>query len=319
MPPLRIHTLQAFSAVANGGNGAGVVLNAPDLLAAEYTAIAQAVGFSETAFVLPSKRADVRVRFFTPAGEVDFCGHATVATFALLFQQGILKPGTYTQETLAGVLNVRILPDGYIWMDQQQPSYGPILPPEPIAQSLGMAASQLLAHAPVQIVSTGLPDILVGVKDRETLWTLEPDFEAIRQLSVEHQVTGYHVFCLEPIAAYSTAHCRNFAPRYSIDEEPATGSASGALACYLHHYGLLAAPMSASISAPIAAPGDPVAAVTLQLEQGWTLYSPAYIQVCLQLNPSAPKEILGVQVGGYATQTGCIEYPTETTTPAPGQ
>jgi PhzF family phenazine biosynthesis protein len=59
-------------------------------------------GFSETAFLLPSKIADFRVRFFTPTEEVDLCGHATIALFSLLRQEGKIKDGDYTQETKAG-------------------------------------------------------------------------------------------------------------------------------------------------------------------------------------------------------------------------
>src|SRR5262249_7892827 len=90
--PARVLHVDAFAGRPGMGNPARVLLDADDLPEARMQAIARAVGFNETAFVLPSTRADLRLRYFTPGHEVDLCGHATIATFVLLHQRGRL-PG----------------------------------------------------------------------------------------------------------------------------------------------------------------------------------------------------------------------------------
>ncbi len=85
--------------------------------------IAKKVGFSETAFVQRSDKADFRVKFITPTSEVDLCGHATVAAFYLLANKQIIRPGMYRQETRAGILRIEILQDGSVLMDQNLPRF----------------------------------------------------------------------------------------------------------------------------------------------------------------------------------------------------
>jgi PhzF family phenazine biosynthesis protein len=101
---IKVYTLNAFAKTDHGGNPAGVVLDPDSLSAHDMQKVAAKVGFSETAFVKKSNSADFKVVFFTPNGEVDLCGHATIATFYLLANKGIVQAGKYTQETKAGVL-----------------------------------------------------------------------------------------------------------------------------------------------------------------------------------------------------------------------
>jgi PhzF family phenazine biosynthesis protein len=101
---MRVIALSSFAKTKRGGNPAGVCLFADALSDAAMRRIAKGVGFSETAFVKPSNRADFKVQFFTPEGEVDLCGHATIATYILLAERGLVKRGKYTQETKAGIL-----------------------------------------------------------------------------------------------------------------------------------------------------------------------------------------------------------------------
>ena len=91
--PARVLHFDAFAPRPGMGNPAGVVLDAAGLSDATMQAIARAVGFNETAFVLPSTRADLRLRYFTPGHEVDLCGHATVGSFVALHQHGRLPGG----------------------------------------------------------------------------------------------------------------------------------------------------------------------------------------------------------------------------------
>jgi len=93
-----IYRVTAFSDSAHGGNLAGVVLDADSLSEEQMLKIAKEVGYSETAFVMKSTKADFKVRFFTPTDEVDLCGHATIATFNLLRDLGAITVGDYTKK-----------------------------------------------------------------------------------------------------------------------------------------------------------------------------------------------------------------------------
>lgn len=84
---IRVYTLHSFAKTMDGGNPAGVVLDAEDLLEKDMQLIAAKVGFSETAFVQKSEKASYKVRFYTPIEEVNLCGHATIAVFSLLASQ----------------------------------------------------------------------------------------------------------------------------------------------------------------------------------------------------------------------------------------
>lgn len=89
-----------------------------------------------------------------------------------------------------------------------------------------------------QVVSTGLPDILLPVRDRGTLARAAQDSAEVIRLSKRYGVVGVHMFCLGRDAGV-TARCRNFAPLYDIPEEAATGTSNGALTCYLYRRGFV--------------------------------------------------------------------------------
>jgi PhzF family phenazine biosynthesis protein len=231
-----VFELSAFVKDGQGGNPAGVVLNADDLSVNQMKEIACKLGYSETAFVLSAENADFHIRYFTPNEEVNLCGHATIATFSLLSQKGIIQTGKYLIQTKAGLLNVHLNDDESVFLQQRLPEFGQVLTNEEIAASLGIEKDDFNQELPIQIVSTGLPDIMIPVKSLSILKQLKPNFSHIQEISQKYQVIGYHVFTLETLHA-STAHCRNFAPLYDIDEESATGTANAALACYLERYG----------------------------------------------------------------------------------
>ncbi len=245
-----LYRLAAFTDIPGGGNPAGVVLAADNLTPARMQAIAKEVGFSETAFVMASGKADFRLRFFTPLAEVDLCGHATVAAFNLMRDLKIIGTGLYTQETGAGLLKIKVLAAD-IYMEQKRPQFFEILPRDEIRNLFESKQDDYLTKTikgyfigkqgdntvdlPIQIVSTGLRDIIVPVKDLETLLNLQANISLIKNISKRYGVIGIHAFSLQSISG-GDAHSRNFAPLYGIDEEAATGTANGALACYLMKY-----------------------------------------------------------------------------------
>ncbi len=228
-----VYVAVAFSKDAKGGNKAGVVLGRSELTSVQKAAIAKEMGYSETAFVLDSDKADFKLQYFTPTEEVPLCGHATIAAFSTLKLLNMIDKPDCTIETEAGILNIHIKDDGLILMEQNRPAYLEVLDSDIFT---GCIERNFIDHRfPIQIVSTGLNDVMLPVDSVEHLEQLSPDFEMIANMSKEKEVVGVHAFTIIKESDV-TAICRNFAPLYGIDEESATGTANCALACYLFKY-----------------------------------------------------------------------------------
>lgn len=228
-----VYVAVAFSKDAKGGNKAGVVLGRSELTSVQKAAIAKEMGYSETAFVLDSDKADFKLQYFTLTEEVPLCGHATIAAFSTLKLLNMLDKPDCTIETEAGILNIHIKDDGLILMEQNRPAYLEVLDSDIFT---GCIERNFIDHRfPIQIVSTGLNDVMLPVDSVEHLEQLSPDFEMIANMSKEKEVVGVHAFTIIKESDV-TAICRNFAPLYGIDEESATGTANCALACYLFKY-----------------------------------------------------------------------------------
>lgn len=284
---VKAYTLNSFAKCIEGGNPAGVVLNADDLSEDSMKKIAGIIGFSETAFVMRSGLADFKVRFFTPNEEVDICGHATIGTFSTLLSKGLIKPGKYLQETKAGVLSVELKEDFSIMMNQNTPSYYQIISKEEIADSLNITINEIVDELPIQIVSTGLRDIIIPIKNIDMVNSIKPNFEKVSKISSKYNTIGYHIFSLESLNG-SNAYCRNFAPLYGIPEESATGTSNGALACYLVKYDKIKYDNANHII----------------VEQGYSMEKPSEIIVSLT---TEGKEVIEVKVGGKALNLSEIE------------
>jgi PhzF family phenazine biosynthesis protein len=275
---IKVHILNAFTKNTQGGNPAGVVLEADNLSNNQMQRIAKKVGFSETAFVLKSDKADFKVQFFTPNGEVDLCGHATIATFFLMAKLELIQVGKYTQETKAGVLNIKVRPDGTIFMNQNTPQFFQVIGKEEVADSLNVPIEVIDSDFPIQIVSTSSKNIIIPIKSVKDLLLIKPDFKKITKICKKHDAGGYHLFTLET-KFNSTAHCRSFVPRYGILEDPAHGTANGALSCYLWKYHKV----------------DEQQIQNLIYEQGYSMAKPSEILVNLKIEG---EKIVEVKVGG---------------------
>lgn len=281
---IKVELVRAFSNEGQGGNPAGVVFNADSLSEDKMQETAAEVGYSETAFVLPSETADYRVRFFTPNSEVDLCGHATIATFSTMLTKGMVQPGLITQETKAGLLKLDLKEDQTVIMQQAKPEFFGMPDDEEILRSLGLSLDAKHETLQVQIVSTGLRDLFIPLKSSAHLAGINPDFARIKEISRKHDVSGYHVFVLDAPEGY-TAACRNFAPLYDIPEESATGTSSGALASYLWKH-------------------KAVESLEMKFIQGVEMGSPSQINAKLVVEGD---EIIEVWVGGKAHSTGTKE------------
>jgi PhzF family phenazine biosynthesis protein len=239
MDKRRALLVDAFTQEPLTGNAAGVVPEADGLSEPQMQAVARELGASETAFLQSHEAMDRRIRYFTPTQEVDLCGHATVASGALLAREE-LDDGTYSFETNTGPIEVAL--DGEtVWMTQNAPEIREIdLDYERVASALGVretALSGLGADLPLARASTGLPFLMVPVEYLSDLSGMTPDMDALEQLSDEHDCTGVYTFTFDTLEAESTLHARMFAPGAGVPEDPVTGTASGACGAYLDRFG----------------------------------------------------------------------------------
>ncbi len=238
---MKAFVMDAFSTQLFGGNQAGVALPDHPLTDDTMRQIAAEFKHSETAFVTLNDDKTVTLRYFTPAGEVELCGHATIASFALLRQEGLLDDGCHIAHTKAADLNIEVS-GGAVWMDMALPRLLRKLTeaewPELYA-AYGLTPDDRPDGLTPWIVSTGLADIMMPVRDHDTLMRALQNEAAVTALSRRYDVTGVHMFCLGGDAC--TAYCSNYAPLYDIPEECATGTSNGALTYYLYQHGLVAA------------------------------------------------------------------------------
>ena len=244
MDTYRTLIVDAFTTEPLAGNPAGVVPDAAGLSDQQMQQIARELNASETAFVLPSEEADRRVRYFSPTQEVDLCGHATIAAHGFLFDDGRIDAGSHTVETEVGVLNIEVVESGAVWMTQNSPTVRQVdLDYQRAGEALGIDAEAFRdvgADMPPAYASTGLPFLILPVNFLEHLSGMDPDMAAVESLAEAHDTAGIYVFTFDAIgrgtAQDTTLHARTFVPGLGIDEDPVTGTASGAAGAYLDRF-----------------------------------------------------------------------------------
>lgn len=236
------YKVDAFTLDPLRGNPAGVFPLARGLTEEQMLAVAREMGLPETAFVLPSREADLRLRFFTPAQEVPLCGHGLVAALVLLCELGEIHVGRESSrvrvETGAGVLAADLVRvHGAVRVDAAQapPAFLPFRrSPARVLAILGASAQDVCADLPLELWYTGLWHLLVPLGSAEALDGLMPDCRALASLNREVGALGTYAFVEEA----EGFRCRCFAPAAGIDEDPVTGTAAGALGAYLLHHGI---------------------------------------------------------------------------------
>jgi len=238
----------AFSTSPEGGNPAGVVLDAGGASEAQMQRVAAEVGYSETAFLVPEGSGSVRVRYFSPLAEVPFCGHATIASaVALAVRHG---PGTLRFDTAAGAVAVRTAVDGGGLLRATLVSVEPrtvALDDADAAEllaALGWSADDLDVALPPRVAFAGAWHPVLAAATRARLADLDYDFPRLGALMAARGWTT--VALVHRVGPHEWA-ARDPFPPGGVVEDPATGAAAAAFGGYLRELGLVTPPATVTI------------------------------------------------------------------------
>lgn len=224
------------------GNQLSVFPDPARLSRPQMQKIAKEFNLSETTFVFPPedrKKADYRVRIFTPEKELPMAGHPTVGTaFVLSSRERGKRRSTLRFEEGVGIIPVAIEFErgapGWISMSQPLPKFGPTFEDRKgVAKMLSLEEGSIDASMPMEVVSCGVPFFFVPVKDLDSIRRIRFRPDVWEELLKGTALENVFVFTREVEDKGSFVHSRMFAPGVGVREDPATGSASGPLGCYL--------------------------------------------------------------------------------------
>jgi trans-2,3-dihydro-3-hydroxyanthranilate isomerase len=247
----RYYTCDVFTETRFGGNPLAVLPKADGLSDHQMQQITREFNFSESAFVFPAKSGHTRhVRIFTPSGEVPFAGHPNVGTAFVLASAGefgeINSSLTVTFEEKAGLVPVTIYrePGAVVRCEVAGPqslSLGKTVAAQLVASAVSLSPEEILTdtHQP-QVCSVGLPFVITELKDRPALERARISISGFDALADADLKPSMHLYARvsesEPDGHRFDIRARMFAPLSGVPEDPATGSASCALAGLLAHY-----------------------------------------------------------------------------------
>ncbi|MFK5605512.1 PhzF family phenazine biosynthesis protein [Haloferax volcanii] len=281
MPQNAFHTVDVFATAKYAGNQLAVFEDADALRSEQMAALANEMNYSETTFIeggSPDDGYDVRI--FTPDGEIPFAGHPTLGTAAVLRDHF----GAGDEVTLnlgVGPISVEVRSDGsdseQYWMTQNAPRFGAELDRETLAEVLSLDANDFDTDWPIQVVSTGLPAVMIPLRDRDALARSEVFTPAYRSFFDDVGVENLFLFCPDPRDDANDFAARMYAPGHGVAEDPATGSANGCFAGYLARHRYF---------------GDDEIEVTV--EQGYEMGRPSH----LHLEAEDRGDEVAVRVGG---------------------
>ena len=253
----RFLQLDVFTDKAFCGNPLAVFPEAEEISDERMMQIAREMNLSETVFVLKSENEEVlrRLRIFTPMREIPFAGHPIVGTWAGLTGEGLVQPpdGGNGWQRIHHEVGIGVLPVDIEFHDgkpvQVVMTQGKFQMLDEIddgheqaelARALGLNREDLDESLPIQTITTGLSCLAVPVRSLADLRDCRINTSLLAEIYTRRGATGCHAFTRETIeVGASRAHARFFAPADNIPEDPATGSACGALGAYLIHHGAL--------------------------------------------------------------------------------
>ncbi|HCU08148.1 MAG TPA: isomerase [Clostridiales bacterium] len=237
MKTVKVSHYDAFTKIAGKGNPAGVIFEAASYTTEEMQEIARQIGFSECAFILPSQKADLQLRYFTPGAEVNLCGHATVASIFALYNGSAAsqEPIHKKVETRAGIIDIGYRPDTKeVSMTQAAAVFEPFSGNvKALLGTIGLNLEDLDARYPVVYGSTGLWTLILPVKTLDACSRMVPDHHAFPPVLTERPNTSIHPLCVETLHAKATLHGRHFSAAITGRvEDPITGTACGVMGAY---------------------------------------------------------------------------------------
>jgi trans-2,3-dihydro-3-hydroxyanthranilate isomerase len=274
---LSFYIVDVFAEEKYAGNQLAVVRGGVDLSDESLGRIALEMNYSETAFVLADEETDggYDVRIFTPGMEVPFAGHPTLGTAYVIRHEILGRPAeNVTLNLEAGKIPVTF--GEVLWMRQLPPTFGARFDAAQMALAINLEKTDIDDRFPVQEVSTGLPALIVPLRDLDALKRCRVDWE--RYADVVGPGMNLYVFCPEPHEdGPGDLSARMFADDLGVPEDPATGSAAGCLAGYLAEHRYFGA--------------DPV---DVRVEQGYEIRRPSL----LYLRAEREGDETTVHVGG---------------------
>lgn len=241
---MRFHIVDVFAERRYAGNQLAVIESLRELTDGGMQKIAQEMNYAETTFIesFDARDGGYDVRIFTPNEEIPFAGHPTLGTAALLGanEQTETDAGEIVLNLGVGQIPVELKGTGdseTLWMRQNPPEFGDRLDHETFARVLSLTKDDLDGELPVQVVSTGLPTVIVPLAGCDALERAEIDRSVYDRALEDRDAKNVLVFCREPRSDENDLAVRMFAPYFGVPEDPATGSSNGCLAGYLARQG----------------------------------------------------------------------------------
>lgn len=238
---LEFYIVDVFAEEKFAGNQLAVFRGGQELTADEMQRIAREMHFSETTFIQAETIRDggFDVRIFTPEAEVPFAGHPTLGTAHILRTEIAPSIGPAVALNLqVGQIPVTVSNENgtIYWMKQIEPVFGQQIDAARIAPVLGLSADDIVPRFPIEEVSTGLPHIIVPVKNLDALKRARVARDLYFDLIQKTWAKAILIFCDEPHQPQNNISVRMFADFFGVPEDPATGSGNGCLAGYLAHH-----------------------------------------------------------------------------------
>ena len=235
------YQVDVFTNIPFGGNPLAVVFDVEELTTNTMQKVAREMNLSETTFVSPPGNlpADFSIRIFTPKKELPFAGHPTLGTAHILRETGKVLPDKNSVKLAmkAGIITVTQEKKGnLLFMTQHLPDFQqPLDCTKEIGDALGIPVASINTTCyPIQIVSTGLPILVVPIISLKALESVVIDTKKLNPIMASLNTDIIYTFTNQTINPKATIHSRAFAPYLGITEDPATGSAAGAVGSYIY-------------------------------------------------------------------------------------
>jgi trans-2,3-dihydro-3-hydroxyanthranilate isomerase len=305
MPGRRFHAVDVFAREPYAGNQLAVVHDAADLDEVTMLALTRETNYSEATFLEDDAPDDGRypVRIFDPAEELPFAGHPTIGTAAVI-REFVRDddPDELVLDLPVGDVPVWVETDAdgteRYWMQQVAPAFRDGLLRDAAARVLGLDETDV-HDAPLDVVSTGLPTLVVPVRDRDAVARASTQPGPYERELVDG-LGGANVLVVSAATADADAalHARVFADWAGVPEDPATGSAAGCLAAYLARHDDVARRMGLDVPQSGHERDDGCDAVECVVEQGIEMGRPSRLHLRASVRDDANEAATDVRVGG---------------------